>query len=226
MDDDTWRKWRRFLSGNTVHIEVPVEPVSLQTSRARKDVVTNAIREAINDYDFILTGDIRITIEWFLNEQLRYETDKAADTDNIIKPILDGLCGPQGILIDDCQIQSITCYWIDWIREDHKVVIQIELLPDEWLLKEGLQFVHFGENLYLPISTRNILGKPLFILIKSLRQSFKVYRKVLSMGMEYGQARMVASCQRFYHKSYILEFPYCDIKQLYSTIRPLLRNKQ
>ena len=60
-------------------------------------------------------------IEWTVHEQDRYESDAAPDVDNILKPLLDGLCGPEGVLIDDCQVQAVDCRWIDWTLREQPV---------------------------------------------------------------------------------------------------------
>lgn len=119
-----------------VIVQLPVAPVSLQASRAQKEVITNAIRSAIADHGFILTNDVKISIEWLVNEQRRYETDAAPDVDNIIKPIIDALCGPQGVLVDDCQVQFVSCHWIDWERDDQQVTIHIERSPGTMGIQE------------------------------------------------------------------------------------------
>jgi Holliday junction resolvase RusA-like endonuclease len=115
-----------------VLVSVDVEPVSLQSTREKKDIITTAIREEIKAYDFIYTGDVQVEIEWLVHQRKRYETHLAPDVDNIIKPILDALCGPVGILINDCQVQFVSSHWIDWTRSDEKVNVRVRpLLADE-----------------------------------------------------------------------------------------------
>jgi hypothetical protein len=40
----------------------PIAPVSLQASRAKKDIVTNAIRAVTKTVPFVLTGDVQSTL--------------------------------------------------------------------------------------------------------------------------------------------------------------------
>jgi len=56
----------------------------------------------MGDCGYLPLGDVKVSIEWTLHEQDPYESDAAPDVDNILKPLLDVLCGPDGILIDDC----------------------------------------------------------------------------------------------------------------------------
>jgi Holliday junction resolvase RusA-like endonuclease len=89
-------------------------PVSQQSTRSEKDKFAELMRKQIGNSPYLLSGDVRVEIEWSLHEQYRYESDAAPDVDNILKPLLDALCGPQGVLIDDCQVQAVDCRWIDW----------------------------------------------------------------------------------------------------------------
>lgn len=136
-----------------IHLAFPIAPVSLQASRAKKDLVTNAIKNVTKTAPFILTGTVQIDIEWRVHEQTRYESDASADIDNIIKPIFDALCGLEGILIDDCQVQAVHCSWIDWTRYDQEILIYIRFFEDnEWHRKDDLVFVHLGKGLCIPIN--------------------------------------------------------------------------
>lgn len=54
-----------------------------------------------------------VTVEWLLHEERRWDTRgvlRSPDVDNIVKPVVDGFCGPRGVLIDDCRVQSIHCH--------------------------------------------------------------------------------------------------------------------
>src|SRR6266699_559454 len=135
----------------TFHVEGP--PVSQQSRRAEKDAFAAAVREQMGDFGFLLSGDVKVGIEWTLHEQDRYESDAAPDVDNILKPLLDALCGPQGVLIDDCQVQSVDCRWLDWPIREQRVEITIDFLADEWISKDDLCFVHLGSSIYFPINT-------------------------------------------------------------------------
>ena len=87
------------------------------------------------------------------NERERYEADTLPDIDNILKVILDALCGPEGIMIDDAQVQSLTIYWLDTPSDNHQIEITLNFFPDEWKSKEGLEFIQFHKGLCFPINT-------------------------------------------------------------------------
>ena len=118
----------------------------------KKQKLKNAILQVIKGATYYLTGEVQIEIEWLVHERERYETDSSPDIDNIVKPMLDALSGLHGILIDDCQVQAVSCHWIDWTRNDHQINLRIKYFPDEWTLKDSLLFVDFGNN-YFPCPT-------------------------------------------------------------------------
>lgn len=116
-------------------IRIPIKPVSLQASRRKKDVVTGAIRSITRTLDYLLAGDIAVMITWFINPEERYESGDPADVDNIVKPIMDALSGPEGIMVDDCQVQHLTCFWVD--RDNTPERIQIDIESDIHRLKSS-----------------------------------------------------------------------------------------
>jgi Holliday junction resolvase RusA-like endonuclease len=87
----------------TIQIVGPT-PVSFRAKREDKELIEKAIEVQLREIPWICTEDITIRIEWMINNRERYETDRTPDADNIIKPILDSLCGPDGVIVDDCQV--------------------------------------------------------------------------------------------------------------------------
>src|SRR5260370_25193106 len=90
------------------------DPVSLQASAARKaslkaDLATVAAAGTTG----VFTGDVEVTIEWFVSQQVRYGTHMVAGLDNIVKPLLPAVTGPDGVMIDDNQVQSLRVSWLD-----------------------------------------------------------------------------------------------------------------
>lgn len=93
-------------------VEFDFAPVSFQGSQGARRRLEQAVRDAATKPGRLLTGEVGIEIEWFLHEKRRWESPHTLgtpDLDNILKPIIDGLCGPAGLLIDDCQVQSVAC---------------------------------------------------------------------------------------------------------------------
>ncbi len=218
MSNSESDKNRELLRSGEIVLQLPVEPVSLQASRKKKEVITSEIRQITSDFSFILVEDVQIDILWQIREQNRYESNSSPDVDNILKPILDALCGPSGILIDDCQVQAVSCHWIDWSRSEQQITIRIKMIDDSgWTLKKGLVFVHMGKGLCYPIH----LDKYALNMLESFERQMVMSEKRLADGFGYYNARRMRSVQRVFHISKLQGFEIFKIADL----KPLLLDK-
>lgn len=181
-----------------------LEPVSLQSSSVKKEFVRSEIKKATKLLTYLLSGDVKIDIQWLVYEQERYENPNSPDMDNIIKPILDGLSGPEGVLIDDCQVQTVSSHWIDWTRKEHQINIIVQYIPDDFVSKKNLIFVNLGNNLYMPFHT-DIKWQAKEILLEHLINGMNLKNEILIKTGNYCQAKMFMSIQRIFHKSRIFE---------------------
>ncbi len=193
-----------------------LEPVSLQSSTTKREFIKSEIRKVTKTLNYLLSGDVKIEIQWLVYEQERYENPDSPDMDNIIKPILDGLTGPEGVLIDDCQVQTVSSHWIDWNKREHQINISIRYISEDYVAKENLSFVNLGNNLFLPINM-DISCEAKEILIKHFEAGMKLRDKVLKETGSYYQAKMYMSIQRIFHKSRIFgtytTFELADFKR-------------
>jgi Holliday junction resolvase RusA-like endonuclease len=85
-----------------INIALDLTPVSLQGSAQSKEHIREAVRRRCERASHLLSREVSVEIEWTLYERYRWDTPgvlSTPDVDNIIKPLLDGLCGPRGILI-------------------------------------------------------------------------------------------------------------------------------
>ncbi len=198
---------------------VQAPPVSLQSTRARKDALTELIREHSSQRDYLLTGDVHIDIEWMQNERWRYETHLSPDVDNILKPAIDALCGPRGVLFDDCQVQSISCRWIDWTRQDQQFEIRVRFDPIEFAPKKGLTFVRMSESLCFPFN----VGMPpiaLMALVSNVLTAWKAKGEFLRLGADDYMARSVMPIQRLFNRAKILaRFTVQDLPEFMESVR-------
>lgn len=130
-----------------------VPPLSLQASKARKRPYMAALRKAVKDASsLVFLGDVKVEIDWYIDQHRRYSTNKVADIDNIVKPLLDSVSGEGGVLIDDGQVQAIDVRWLDknQIKEDFR--FRIEPLPFEFVGKRsGLRFAQFAPARCYPV---------------------------------------------------------------------------
>lgn len=183
-----------------LEFSVITEPVSLQAKNEKKQILIDALQQVIKDAKYYLSGDVQIEIEWLVHERERYETDSSPDIDNIIKPMLDALCGQQEILIDDCQVQAISCHWIDWTRNDHQINFRIKFFPDEWKLKESLIFIDFGENLCFPVHS-NLPEEVTKMILDSVERMIRFREDLEQKTGDYYTAKSAMPIQRLFHKS-------------------------
>ena len=199
-------------SGNII-FNIEVKPVSNQSTRAKKDVVTNAIRAVTKPIEYLLSGDIAIEIEWFINEDERYESDKSPDVDNIIKPILDALSGPQGLIIDDCQVQFISCHWLSRFGGKECINLTIKYDPEEWYKKANLIFVQLHMALCMPLCG-DLPPNQLNLMLDAFEQQVHARERILAEGGTDYMAKGVMSLQRFFHKTRINNFTVITLEEL------------
>jgi Holliday junction resolvase RusA-like endonuclease len=187
------------------------EPVSLQSSSVKREFVKTEIRKITQTLNYFLSGDVKVEIQWLVHEQERYESANAPDMDNIIKPILDGLSGPEGVLIDDCQVQTIGSHWIDWTKREHQINVTIQYIPDDYVTKKNLMFINMGRNLFIPIHS-DLPWKVKEVLITHLERGMNLRNQVLQEFGDYYQAKLFMSTQRLFHKSRVNDnFPLMEL---------------
>ncbi len=135
MHDQTIQTYPSNMPPESGELDIvfSLPPVSQQASSKSKTKFKNSVQEVIKNAEYLLSGDVQIEIEWMIHERERYESDRSPDLDNILKTLIDALCGPNGLLIDDNQVQHISCFWIDWNLYEEQLKVRIKYLPDEWL---------------------------------------------------------------------------------------------
>ena len=201
-------------SEGIITLDLNESPVSLQAKAERRKLLKDKIQEKIAGVEYLLSGDIKVSITWFIHEQKRYETSHTADIDNIIKPILDSLCGRSGVMIDDNQIQRVTSEWFDTKSpEEERLEININFQPDEFLPKEELFFVHIRNNLYLPL-WENLPKKCQQEIITQYSNMLKLRDSLQDAGMEYYRSSCFLPAQRVFHKNRLGEFTLKEIDQV------------
>lgn len=165
----------------------------------------NAVKEAIGNPDYLLAGDVYVKVTWLMHERVRYQTNRVADLDNTLKVLIDALTGPEGILVDDTQIQAIHYEWIDWARQEEETRIELHFSIYDWFPKKGLYFVRFSGGLCWP--SFNILSPAAELkILNSLEDRLKLRE---AHGYEF--YRYIASIQRPFHASYLRKFQVEDL---------------
>ena len=141
--------------------------------------------------------------------RVRYEQTVHPDVDNIIKPILDAVIGPEGLMIDDNQIQAIGCSWLDVPHLHNTLSIELRWSPGEYVEKEGLCFVEVGRKLYFPFNlTLPVEANRLFLsAIKGQVAAGKEIESILGVSQQSADlARRLMPSQRLFHGGRLEKF--------------------
>jgi hypothetical protein len=162
------------------------------------------IANFLRQYDYILTGDVALSIEWLGDEKERFDSGRAKDVDNVIKPLIDSLCGPDRLLVDDHQVHSVSVSWID--HPSDQIHIELRFPGDElWIRKGHIAFIHLYDRLYIPLD----FGWPKEAekaVLSVLNKGRKLYQQAVEIH-GYEGARYVRPIQRLFHRGHITDFP-------------------
>ena len=192
-------------------ITLPVAPVSLQAKSAAKHALKEKLQAITKPLHYLLCDDVAIEIEWRIHERVRYETDYSPDVDNIIKPLLDGLCGPNGILIDDNQVRSISTSWHGWTKQDQEISIRIKYETDAYIPKGNLVFIETENSMCFPLQG-GLKAKTYWLLIDNLEKRL-AKRNHLRQSHTYEAGQSVMPIQRLFHKSRVQGFPISTLAE-------------
>ena len=195
-----------------IHFELATAPVSQQASGDAKAALREQVRAITRPLQYLIDSEVQLEIEWFVHERFRWETDASPDVDNIIKPLLDGLCGPEGLLVDDCQVQRVGCSWIDWNRDDQKLAIHLKFPPDSYLMKDGLVFARVQQAMCFPVP-RDVQKKALGLWLDALEHSLAGRKKLTDLTGSYYPARYVLPTG-FIHVSRLRGFKVVPVEDL------------
>jgi Holliday junction resolvase RusA-like endonuclease len=182
-------------SPDEVSIDVPLPPVSQQARAESKAHFQAEVKNAVATYGFLLSGDVSVAVEWSISQRTRYETDRSPDVDNILKPLIDALVGPAGLMIDDNQVQHVSCHWIDSYDEEESIAVRLRFSPDEWFQKDGLLFVQLEGGLCVPVPG----GTPIEFqiqIVDAYTTALRLRSEMLQAGLGYYDANVCMPVQR------------------------------
>lgn len=135
-----------------MEIVVPGAPVSVQSNKAVRNAYLSGIKSQLARFQFLLTGQLILNITWLLSAKSRYETDAKADIDNCLKPIIDAFTGPDGLFVDDCQLQGLYICWRHSDSHGERLLFEFEFTADEYCDKDGLAFLRLERGLCVPVN--------------------------------------------------------------------------
>jgi Holliday junction resolvase RusA-like endonuclease len=178
---------KEFPEASKVEVRGSVDPISLQADPRRKRAYQAALgRSVTNATTRIYTHDVEVTLIWFIEDSRRYQTHLVADLDNVVKPLLDAVTGPDGLLVDDNQVQSLKVMWMTpgTLGTGFELAFQ-PLSPDDYLPRTGISFVEFSvDRCYmLPGGLGEHESEILSAIVSAHRHKLATYHDLVSRGL-------------------------------------------
>lgn len=180
--------------------EIDLKPVSLQSAPRLRQGVMAQVANIVNASEYLLSGEVEVGVNWILHEKERYYGVHSPDIDNILKPLLDGMSGPDGILVNDCQVQSVRCHWIDWTSDNHRLQFEVRFSPDDWIRKKSLLWVDVQDKLCMPLNS-DIPTAAQRLLVEAWERMFKARRQVVEDFGNYEVGKCFMPVQMPFHRA-------------------------
>jgi len=124
-------------------------PVPYGDGGAKRAAFRAAMQSELSN-KWIYSHNIQLEITLHLDVQTILETSETADLDNYAKAILDGLKGPEGIMLDDTQVQALVISWLDGYGKP-SFTIETKASPDDFVIKP-VEFYEMPDGLWYPHS--------------------------------------------------------------------------
>ena len=184
----------------SLQFSVEGQPASLQSNSSSRQEVKSRVSEKLVDVQYLLSDDVQVEIRWFIHERDRYESDDAPDIDNILKPLMDALCGADGLIVDDCQVQAVSCYWLDSYDRSQRLEFSIDYSPEAWVKKKSLRFIHLGDGLCYPLPGGLSVRQSKFMtrMIKTMVEARDEFEE---LDVDYYQSKTLMPSQRGFHRT-------------------------
>jgi hypothetical protein len=190
MAFDLSAEWRP--SYGSMRHSFDFDPLHYGVGGARQSAFKERIRDELSQYGFLLTGEVGITWELFVDEQDRWESDSGADVDNFAKLLNDALIGTRGIIIDDVQVQRLEVAWLPTLGAS-SFDLMVRCSQDEWTTRPASLY-ELSDRRWYPISDTTAQTTPegTAILLHALDDSVRLVRQVRSRLRELGADRRQA----------------------------------
>lgn len=154
-----------------VKFEARIKPVSLQNSGVKRTEFKHELQKITSRSNFIITGTCWIAIYYYCQHVKREKNPGVYDIDNIIKPILDGMVGKDGLLIDDVIVDRVAVNWIDTPHDDY-FEVEIEYPDLLFAEKSSLVFLKSQSGWCFPSSLDLIREESYIKLMKNYFQTW------------------------------------------------------
>lgn len=213
--------WNAHPPPGILNFELDLKPASLQSAGRLRKRVKARVAENVAAAPYMLSGEVEVAVTWLLHEKHRYQGVHSPDIDNILKPLLDGMSGPEGLLVNDCQVQSVRCSWIDWTSQEHRLQFELRFSPDEWFPKKSLLWVEIRDKLCMPLHT----DLPLEVqgsMVDAWQRTYQLRHEVIAAAGSYDAGRHIGFVQMPFHRARLKGFevvPIETFKERLSSLR-------
>lgn len=148
---DTFHKDR--FSNGLLEFHVAISPISAQNKSHSKQAYKLKIRSVTSASSYIIVGTCWIAIDYYCPHLKRLKNPGVYDLDNIIKPILDSLVGPSGLILDDVLVDRVAVNWKDTHEEDY-LSIEVSYPGLMFLEKHDLKIVKSKSGWCFPVALK------------------------------------------------------------------------
>ncbi|WP_455900755.1 RusA family crossover junction endodeoxyribonuclease [Rhodococcus gordoniae] len=176
-----------------IEIEIDVEPVRHKSNKTYREFI-DAFRQSIKPQSsHVFTGDVLVSWTLYHDERMKLETDRIADLDNLVKGLNDAIKGPDGLLIDDSQIQSLQVSWLPMTPGRPHIRLRIED-PIVGAIPKPIRVYEGADELFYPITAYDVGDERETLLLQALRRNIVFVDKMCAVmhGEDY------TPDQRFY----------------------------
>lgn len=205
-----------MINTESIHFIIKVMPISQQAKGNKKREVYKELIDKCKEFEYLIGNEVKVEITWYSTEKNRFLYHKSPDVDNIIKPILDIISGPDGIIIDDRQVQSINCSWIDCDTGNERVEISIRPFDNIRYKKKNLILIEFMNGYCIPRSIDSVE-----IFIKVFLDYYIKYIEFMNNDAndEEDYIRIISNLpmQMVFHKNKLSKFKITNIKDIHKS---------
>ena len=193
--------------------EIDLKPVSLQSTSELRQGVKTQVATFVKASEYLLSGEVEVGVTWILHEKERYHGVHSPDIDNILKPLLDGMSGPGRLLVNDCQVQSVRCHWLDWTSHDHRLQFELRFLPNDWIPKKALVWVEVQDKLCMPLNTDAPIAAQQ-LMVEAWEQMFEARREIVERTNSYSAGKYIMPQQMPFHRARLGGFEVVEVKEM------------
>ena len=144
-----------YFENGHIKFMAHIKPVSVQNNGGKRVAFKKELQKITCNSDYIVTGTCWIAIDYYCQHVKREKNPGVYDIDNIVKPILDGLVGKDGLIVDDVIVDRVTVNWIDTTHDDY-FVVEIEYPDLLFTKKDDLVFLKSRSGWCFPSSSELI----------------------------------------------------------------------